>query len=107
MKAKGPSRTTSVVSWTAGRENRCDYTQSDGRRGPTGVIGTNKTDAKETVAYMMEDLREAKHLTPEHLEIETAEDPVNARQPQSISYDDCLAIDKTEVAKGRESSGAR
>lgn len=77
------------------------------KRGPTGVIGTNKTDAKETVTCMIEDLHQTKHLTPDHPETEAASDLVTARQPQFISYDDWLVIDEAEAAKGQESDRPR
>lgn len=77
------------------------------KRGATGIIGTNKTDAKETVACMMEDLRETKHLMPDNPDKEAARDLVKARQPQFISYADWLAIDEVEVARGQESNRPR
>ncbi len=35
------------------------------KRGPTGVIGTNKTDAQETVARMVEDVKSGSMLNPD------------------------------------------
>src|SRR5207244_10999058 len=41
-----------------------EYTAGWIKRGPTGVIGTNKPDAAETVAGMVEDLARDIHLRP-------------------------------------------
>ena len=41
------------------------YTAGWIKRGPTGVIGTNKTCAQETVGCMLEDLRAGKLLSSE------------------------------------------
>ena len=45
-----------------------EYTVGWAKRGPTGVIGTNKPDAVETVRLMMEDVEEAAVPVPGHLE---------------------------------------
>ena len=39
-----------------------EYTVGWAKRGPTGVIGTNKPDAVETVKMMMEDVKNAAEL---------------------------------------------
>ena len=41
------------------------YTTGWIKRGPTGVIGTNKTDSGETVSCMVEDIEEDNTLRPE------------------------------------------
>src|SRR4030095_436880 len=43
-----------------------EYTAGWIKRGPTGVIGTNKPDAAETVECMLEDLAHGKVLEPAH-----------------------------------------
>lgn len=70
------------------------------KRGPSGVIGTNKTDAQETVACMVEDLKSGRLLSPSSPAVEAAKALVEGRKPSAISYDDWAAIDRTEVEKG-------
>ncbi len=70
------------------------------KRGPSGVIGTNKTDAQETVACMVEDLKAGKMLSPAQPEVAAAEQLVAERQPEFVSYDDWSRIDEVEQAKG-------
>jgi ferredoxin--NADP+ reductase len=71
------------------------------KRGPTGVIGTNKPDAAETVAAMIEDLEAGRVLTPAEPEPEAVEALVRQRQPHWFSYADWRRLDALEVARGR------
>ena len=69
------------------------------KRGPTGVIGTNKTDAQETVKCMVEDMKAGLCFSPS----ESAGAIVGllqSRQPDMISYDDWSRIDAYELAAG-------
>jgi ferredoxin--NADP+ reductase len=71
------------------------------KRGPTGVIGTNKPDAAETVECMLEDLAHGAVLQPAHPEAAAAERLVRQRQPNYFSYADWQKLDAIEVARGR------
>lgn len=77
------------------------------KRGPTGVIGTNKPDAFETVSAMIEDLGAGKHFNPESTDPEAVASFVRARQPQFISYNDWLQIDSAERAAGESQDRPR
>ena len=77
------------------------------KRGPTGVIGTNKTCAQETVNCMVEDLEAGKHFTPTAPSVDAAEALVLSRQPDRISYSDWQAIDAEELRLGGEQSRPR
>ena len=71
------------------------------KRGPSGVIGTNKPDAAETVAGMLEDVAAGQTLEPPEPEPVAAERLVRQRQPSYISYPDWLRLNELEVARGR------
>ena len=71
------------------------------KRGPTGVIGTNKPDAAETVECMFEDLATGAVLEPAHPDAAAAEALVRQRQPSYFSYADWLKLDAIEVERGR------
>ncbi len=71
------------------------------KRGPTGVIGTNKPDAAETVQCMFEDLAQGAVLQPRHPDAASAEALVRQRRPHYVSYTDWLRLDQLEVARGR------
>ena len=77
------------------------------KRGPTGVIGTNKPDAAETVERMLEDLQAGAILHPGLPQVASAEALVRERQPDYVSYDDWLRLDDIETARGKESGRPR
>ena len=76
------------------------YTAGWIKRGPTGVIGTNKTCAQETVGCMVEDLAAGRVNEPEDPSVAGAADLVAGRVADAVSYDDWLKIDAKEVADG-------
>ena len=74
------------------------------KRGPSGVIGTNKPDAVETVRMMLEDLLADRTLLPENTDPAAVSKLVSERQPDSFSYEDWKRLDELEVGRG-ESEG--
>jgi ferredoxin--NADP+ reductase len=78
------------------------YTAGWIKRGPSGIIGTNKPDALETINCMMEDLREGRILEPAHPAVSSAEEMVQERKPEFVSYEDWLRLDELEVSRGKE-----
>ena len=78
-----------------------EYTAGWIKRGPTGVIGTNKPDAAETVAGMLEDLEAGHTLEPPEPDPAAAEALVRQRRPDFVAYADWLRLDALEVARGR------
>ena len=77
-----------------------EYTAGWIKRGPSGVIGTNKPDAAETVDFMLADFREGRHLQPAYPEASAADALVSIRQPNAIRYEDWLRINEIEIARG-------
>jgi ferredoxin--NADP+ reductase len=77
------------------------------KRGPTGVIGTNKPDAAETVECMLEDLAQGRVLTPEEPDRAAAERLLRARQPRCVTYQDWLRLDALELSRGRAAGRPR
>jgi ferredoxin--NADP+ reductase len=78
-----------------------EYTAGWIKRGPTGVIGTNKPDAAETVACLLEDLAAGRVLTPARPESPAIEELVRQRKPDYFSYADWRRLDALEVARGK------
>ncbi len=88
----------------AGRVTGVERTYCAGwiKRGPTGIIGTNKKDATETVAALLEDVRAGKiahaaTATPEALELLLAE-----RGARPVLYAGWTSIDEVERAAGEK-----
>jgi len=71
------------------------------KRGPTGVIGTNKPDSVETVTCMLEDLAQGAILHPSHPDASSIEKLVRERQPKYFSYSDWQRLDEMEIARGQ------
>jgi ferredoxin/flavodoxin---NADP+ reductase len=69
------------------------------KRGPSGVIGTNKKDAQETVAALLEDAAAGALPEPLHDASAIAE-LVAARRPDHVPFAGWQAIDRAEVARG-------
>lgn len=67
------------------------------KRGPNGVIGTNKPDAIATVKGMLEDLS-GLDAPPEHADITAL---LQSRDIPFVSFADWRRIDQAEVARGR------
>jgi len=83
------------------------YTAGWIKRGPTGVIGTNKPDAAETVAGMVEDLARDIHLRPAAPSPAAVERLIGERQPQYLSYQDWQRLDEIETRRGKETGKPR
>ena len=76
------------------------YTAGWIKRGPSGVIGTNKTCAQETVNCMVEDMKAGKLLEPSAPDTAAAAEMVAERQRDIISYTDWGKLDSAELANG-------
>jgi len=70
------------------------------KRGPSGVIGTNKRDAQETVEHVLEDMREDRLPSPERSARAAIEELVAERQPEFVEYSGWELIDAAEKAAG-------
>ena len=77
------------------------------KRGPSGVIGTNKVDAKDTVECMVEDAKAGRTFSPEKSGVDDALALVRSRQPDLVTYSDWRKIDEVELERGRESNRPR
>ncbi|HLX20292.1 MAG TPA: FAD-dependent oxidoreductase [Gaiellaceae bacterium] len=67
------------------------------KRGPTGVIGTNKKDATETVEHLLADLRDAPRKGTAAADVDALLDERGVRR---VVYDGWLAIDGHERGRG-------
>jgi ferredoxin--NADP+ reductase len=69
------------------------------KRGPSGVIGTNKKDAGETIDNLFADLEAGR--IPERPPVEPEiDDLIAERAPGAVSYAGWEAIDRAEIAAG-------
>ncbi len=77
-----------------------EYTAGWIKRGPSGVIGTNKPDAAETAECMLADFAAGKLLSPAHPDLGAAMKLVQAKKPNYVSYADWQKLDELETAAG-------
>ncbi|QYC39594.1 NADPH-ferredoxin reductase FprA [Nonomuraea coxensis DSM 45129] len=91
------SEETMTVPNQAGRVREREYVAGWLKRGPTGVIGTNKSDAAETVRTLLADL-EGREGVPATATIDAL---LAERGVRPVTYDEWQAIEaaETELAK--------
>ena len=70
------------------------------KRGPNGVIGTNKADSVETAKGMLEDAAQGVRLTPAAPSTEAFAAFARERQPRIVSFEDWQRLDQIEIARG-------
>jgi ferredoxin--NADP+ reductase len=81
----------------AGRVGERVYVAGWIKRGPSGVIGTNKKDATETVEHLLEDLRDAPRVQKTDHDVDNFLTNKGARP---VIYNGWTAIDERERAAG-------
>jgi ferredoxin--NADP+ reductase len=96
-----------LIANEKGRVRRGEYVVGWAKRGPSGVIGTNKKDANETVDALLEDLAAGRLLSPEPIGDAALEQFVRERQPQLVDYGDWLSIDSRERGLGEPAGRPR
>ena len=74
------------------------------KRGPSGVIGTNKKDSQDTVNKILEDVATGRVNEPISDDIEAL---IAAHAPDAVTWEGWRAIDAIETAAGGESAPAR
>jgi ferredoxin--NADP+ reductase len=77
------------------------------KRGPTGILGTNKRDAEETVSRLFEDLRDGRLPEPSHPERADVDALLAERAPGAVTADGWRAIDDRELEHGRNEQRPR
>ncbi len=70
------------------------------KRGPTGIIGTNKRDAQETVSLVLADLDAGRVRQPADPDRSSLEALLAERAPDHVTYAGWEAIDRTEKEAG-------
>ena len=82
------------------RDRTGEYAVGWIKRGPTGIIGTNKRDAQETVDTLLEDLDANRLGIPSDPDRDSLEALVAERQPDAVSYAGWQAVDRAEKEAG-------
>ncbi len=99
-----PNEKGRVLDKTGGNPLLGLYTTGWIKRGPTGVIGTNKTDSGETVSFMIEDIERENTLHPELASDESIKELLDEKH---ISYNEWLRVDWFEKKEGEKQGRPR
>jgi ferredoxin--NADP+ reductase len=83
-----------------GAQLRGDYVVGWIKRGPTGIIGTNKRDAQETVDTLLADLDAGLLNEPAEPGRDALEELLAERSPDHVTYEGWEAIDNAEKTAG-------
>lgn len=95
-----PNKAGRVIDPDSGQPLPRSYVAGWAKRGPTGVIGTNKADAVETVASLLDDAREADRGFADRPDLEETDKLLSARGVQCVSYEDWCRIEALEEERG-------
>jgi ferredoxin--NADP+ reductase len=74
------------------------------KRGPTGVIGTNKKDAEETVALLLEDVKSVRRVDEPNKPIE---DLLKSASCEFVTFDEWQKINAAEIERGKPGNRPR
>lgn len=85
-----------------GQQVTGDYVVGWIKRGPSGIIGTNKPDSVETVERLLEDQRAGNVLNPDTPSREAVENLLKERGVAFVTYDDWQVLDEIETRRGAE-----
>jgi ferredoxin--NADP+ reductase len=83
------------------------YTVGWIKRGPTGILGTNKRDAEETVTCLVEDLRAGTLQQPSNPDREQIDALLAQRNADLVTSEGWRAIDAHELERGRREQRPR
>jgi ferredoxin--NADP+ reductase len=86
---------------------RGEYVVGWAKRGPSGVIGTNKKDAADTIDRLLEDLGGGRLLSPAPVTDAALAAYIHERAPRAIDYAGWARIDRHELALGEASGRPR
>jgi ferredoxin/flavodoxin---NADP+ reductase len=88
------------VTNTEGQVIAGEYVAGWIKRGPSGVIGTNKADAMETVQSLKADLETLPVLDQTQTTIETIDLILSSKGIKPVSFSDWLKLDAFEIQQG-------
>jgi len=95
-----PNRGGRVIHPVTGKRCPGEYVVGWIKRGASGVIGTNKKDAQETVDAIFADLAKGTPHVPRDPDAQSVDRTLRERQPDLVTYTGWEAIDQHERACG-------
>jgi ferredoxin--NADP+ reductase len=102
-----PNERGRVIDPESGQQLEGVYVAGWIKRGPTGLIGTNKICARETIDALIADLGAAKHFCPTAPHTDAVDQLLRERRIDYVTYDEWKRIDELEVARGKAAGRPR
>jgi ferredoxin--NADP+ reductase len=96
-----------VIDLVSEEPVRGEYVTGWIKRGPTGIIGTNKPDAQETAEALLQDLRSGVLEAPDVPPRTVLERLLSERRADWVSYEDWQLLDALERERGGQESPRR
>jgi ferredoxin--NADP+ reductase len=84
-----------------------DYVVGWIKRGPSGVIGTNKPDSVETVDMLLEDMANGKLMNPTQPSRDALEALLRQQKPNYVTFEDWQVLDALEQERGQAAGRPR
>jgi ferredoxin--NADP+ reductase len=95
-----PNERGRVLDAPGGAQRPGEYVSGWIKRGPSGIIGTNKKDSQETVDALLQDAAAGRLPSPTVDDPEAIEGLLAERAPDHVRYEGWQAIDAAEQAAG-------
>jgi ferredoxin/flavodoxin---NADP+ reductase len=96
-----------VITDATGEPVGGEYCVGWAKRGPSGVIGTNKADAVATVASMVEDVPELPGIEDANRDPANIVALIEERVPNYVNYEAWRCLDRYETSRGTEQGRPR
>lgn len=102
-----PNDSGRVLAAAGGEPVRGEYVAGWIKRGPNGVIGTNKADAAESVKQLAADVDTLEYVSDDAAKPAAVDALLESRQVQVVRFHDWLALDAFETERGQVSGRPR
>lgn len=96
-----------VVTQRTGEPVVGEYCVGWAKRGPSGIIGTNKADAVATVSSMVDDVPELMGIADSNRDPAKIVAIIEAREPNYVNYQAWRCLDRYELNRGAEQGRPR
>ena len=101
-----PNDQGQLLDGVGGKLLNQEYTAGWIKRGPSGVIGTNKQDATETVSRLKKNWQTSPTPQPKLVQHDLL-DLLKEKKSQFVSFEDWKKLDKFEIEQGRQNGKSR
>lgn len=96
-----------VINLATGETQPGQYVVGWAKRGPSGIIGTNKPDSLATVQAMVADLPEMAGIADDQRDPALVEQLLKEKGLDYVTYQDWLALNEHEVSQGKAQNRPR